>query len=463
MPNFAAECVARVGDERGFPAAVHPEREKPGEIVVSRRDQIEDRANERRLQRGIGEVATNVEVAKFAHDRILCRMDGRGRADEHAGGGAPGLLAMPEPAALDPAQGQPPIWAVVLAGGIGTRFWPLASPATPKPVLALVDDRPLVADSVGRLDPLIPADRVLVVTSADIAAAVRAALPSVPVANVLVEDRPLGTAAALAWGATEIHRRTGGQAVVCALHADLGAAFPEALRNAIQRAAGVAAVQRAIVALAIRPSRAETSFGYVEVGAPVDPAEPLAKGGAAEAVRFIEKPGPDVADRLIRAGAYWHSGIVVGVADDLLDALRLYTPEVAAGMRFLASGDAAAFAAASRPIDIERGLLERVGRLLVLAPDIGWDDIGTWASLRRVRALDDAGNGALGAVAFVDATGNIVHADAGAVVLYGVSQLLVVTRPGVTFVTTLDRAADLKPLLDSLPGSARLDPGSLGA
>lgn len=373
------------------------------------------------------------------------------------------MLAMPEAAPLDPAQGQPPIWAVVLAGGIGSRFWPLASPATPKPVLALVDDRPLVADSVGRLDPLIPAQRVLVVTSADIATAVRAALPSVPASNVLVEDRPLGTAAALAWGASEIRRRTGAQATVCALHADLGAAFPEALRAAIHRAAGVAAAQRAIVTLAIRPRRAETSFGYVEIGPPLDAAEPLAKGGPAEATRFTEKPGPDVAERLVREGAFWHSGILVAQVDDLLDAMLMYTPEVSVGLRHLEAGEVGAFAAASRPIDIERGLLERVGRLVVLAPDIGWDDIGTWASLRRVRELDDAGNGAHGTAAFVDASGNIVHADQGAVVLYGVSQLLVVTRPGVTFVTTLERAADLKPLLDSLPGSARLDPGSLGA
>ena len=98
-------------------------------------------------------------------------------------------------------------------------------------------------------------------------------------------------------------------------------------------------------------------------------------------------------------------------------------------------------------------------RLLVVSGDVAWDDIGTWASLRRARDLDDDGNGALGRVSFVDSENNIVHAEGGTVVLYGVERLLVVTLPGLTFVTTLDRANDLKPLLDALPRNLRMNPG----
>jgi mannose-1-phosphate guanylyltransferase len=177
--------------------------------------------------------------------------------------------------------------------------------------------------------------------------------------------------------------------------------------------------------------------------------------------QFVEKPGPIAAESLVKRGALWHSGIVIGPAQEYLDALAMYTPEVARGLAVLKAGDTAGFAALSEPVSIERGLLERIGRLLVMAPEIGWDDVGTWAGLRRVRELDDEGNGALGDAHFVDATGNVVHADSGTVVLFGVSQLLVVTRPGLTFVTSLERAADLKPLLDSLPGSARINPETL--
>jgi mannose-1-phosphate guanylyltransferase len=371
-------------------------------------------------------------------------------------------MEFPAVAPVDPATGAPPIWAVVFAGGIGSRFWPLATPATPKPVLPLVDGRPLVADTVGRLDPVVPAGRVIVVTSADIADRVRAALPAVPGANVLVEARPIGTAAALAWGVSEVKRRAGDQVAVCAIHADLAAAFPSAFRAAVSRAAQAAAREGALVALGVRPTRTEPAFGHIVPGAALDHAEPLDSGGVADVAQFVEKPGPAAAFALGSGGALWHSGIVVGQAQEFLDALRLYVPEVSAGLGALADGDVAAFARTVRPVGIEHGLLERIGRLLVMSPEFGWDDVGTWAGLRRVRELDDAGNGALGDVHFVDATGNVVHAEGGTVVMFGVSQLLVVVRPGLTFVTTLERAADLRPLLDSLPGSARINPSSLG-
>jgi mannose-1-phosphate guanylyltransferase len=174
-----------------------------------------------------------------------------------------GTLPLPEEALLAEIGSPPPIWAVVFAGGIGSRFWPLSTPATPKPVLPLVGGRPLIADTVGRLDPLVPAGRVLVVTSADIAAVVRAALPAVPAANILVEARPMGTAAALAWGVSEVRRRGGDQVTVCAMHADLAAAFPEALRDSLKNAAVVAGREHALVALGVRPTRVEPAFGYM--------------------------------------------------------------------------------------------------------------------------------------------------------------------------------------------------------
>jgi mannose-1-phosphate guanylyltransferase len=109
-------------------------------------------------------------------------------------------------------------------------------------------------------------------------------------------------------------------------------------------------------------------------------------------------------------------------------------------------------------VSIERGLLERSDRVLVVPGDFGWDDVGTWASLRRARELDDTGNGAFGPAHFVEATSNVVHAEKGCVVLYGCTSMLVVALDGLTFVTPLDRAVDLRPLLDALPPSMRTQP-----
>jgi len=372
---------------------------------------------------------------------------------------AGGTLQEPELAPVDTDITGLAMWAVVFAGGIGSRFWPLSTPERPKPLLALVTGNSLLEDTVGRLQPLIPPERVIVVTSRDIAPAIRKAVRDLPEENVLIEPRPLGTAAALAWGAQEVARRAGPETPLCAMHTDLAIAFPGAFRESLGRAAAVANREGALVALGVRPTRAEPSFGYIRVGDALDDDRSLASGGAYQVAGFVEKPAEAHAEDLAGEGALWHSGIIVGSAKTMLEKLARYTPEIAPGLDALASGNLPAFAGMIRSVSIERGLLERIARFLVLLADFGWDDVGTWASLRRARDLDDDGNGALGAVQFVDAESNVVHTESGTVVLFGVSRLLVVSLPGLTFVTTLERAGDLKPLLDALPGSLRVNPG----
>jgi mannose-1-phosphate guanylyltransferase len=350
------------------------------------------------------------------------------------------------------------LWAIIFAGGIGSRFWPLSTPTRPKPLLRLVSEQPLLVDTVQRLAPAIPPDRVLVLTSRDIAPAIRAALITVPEMNILVEPRPLGTAAALAWGAQEVARRAGPHTLCCAMHADLAVGFPDEFRRVLRRAGAVAEREDALVAVGVRPSRVEPAFGYIRPGDPVDEQHTLADGGVHEVAAFIEKPSEAEAMLHISAGALWHTGILVGTATGFLTQLDEKTVELRDGFDALRSGNLPAFVGSIRSVGIERGLLERGPRLLVIPGDFEWDDVGTWASLRRARALDDDGNGVVGTAHFVDADSNIVHGESGVVVLYGVSKMLVVTLPGLTFVTPLDRAADLKPLLDALPGSMRIDP-----
>jgi mannose-1-phosphate guanylyltransferase len=351
------------------------------------------------------------------------------------------------------------MWAVVFAGGIGTRFWPLSTPRRPKQVLALVNERPLIADTVARLAPLVPAERVLVVTSADIADALHEAIPEVPRSNLLIEPRPLGTAAALAWGAQEVSRRAGPDTVFVALHADLAVGYPDVLRDSLRRAAAIASADSALVALGARPTRAETGFGYLQPGMPLDPLQSRAEGGACRVEHFVEKPGAALADVLIERGALWNTGIFVWRARVVLDELDRHTAEVRHGLPQLAAGAMEQFAELVSSVSIDRGLLERSPNVVVLPADMEWDDVGTWASLRRVRELDDTGNGVMGQVHCVDCSGNVIHADGCCVVAYGISGMIVVSIDGLTFVTTQDRATELGPLLNALPGSLRFNPG----
>jgi mannose-1-phosphate guanylyltransferase len=351
------------------------------------------------------------------------------------------------------------LWAVVFAGGIGSRFWPLSTPERPKPLLRLVGDRPLIADTLYRLHPLIPASRTLVLTSADISDAIRAAIPELPEKNMLVEPRPLGTAAALAWGAQEIVNRVGRKTVFCALHADLSAQFDDEFRRVIRRAAGYAAKDDgALVAVGARPTRPDTGFGYMLCGEPLEPGLTTAQGGACVVERFVEKPGPLQAEDFIAEGALWNAGIYCWQAGAVLDALEANTSELQDGLAYLAAGKTDRFFGMVQSVSIERGLLERIDSLVCVPSSFGWDDVGTWACLRRVRELDDTGNGVIGDALLIDAESNVVHTESGRVVVYGVNSLLVVSLPGVTFVTSLDRAAELTPLFDALPRELRRNP-----
>lgn len=354
------------------------------------------------------------------------------------------------------------LWAVIFAGGIGSRFWPLSTPKRPKPLLRLVSEHTLIEDAIGQLQPAIPPERVLILTSHDIAPAIRSVTREVPEQNVLVEPRPLGTAAALAWGVHEVSRRGGPSAMVCAIHADLAVDFAEQFRLTLRSAAAYAAREQALVAIGIKPTRPETGFGYIQPGAALDPELSLRRGGAHGTLAYIEKPSEHEAKARIANGALWHGGIVVGSAATFLDELAAHTEEVRDALLPLASGDLPGFVAMARSASLERGLLERTHRLLVVLGEFGWDDVGTWASLRRARELDDDGNGAIGRAHFVDAECNVVHSETGTVVVFGVSHMLVVTIDGLTFVTSLERSGDLKPLLDALPGSMRANPTGEG-
>ncbi len=353
------------------------------------------------------------------------------------------------PAARDAAPDGPAAgtWAVVLAGGVGSRFWPLSTPSRPKQLLDLVDERPLLRGTLARLAPLVPADRTLVLTNAGLREAVLALAPELPPANVIAEPAPAGTCAALAWAAREVARRAGRDAVLVCVHADWAVADEPEFRAALARAAGVARAHASLVTVGVVPTRDEPGFGYIQ---PADEVEP----GVFRVARFVEKPSRERAARMRQAGYLWNSGIFAWRAGDFLDEVDALAPEVAPALRS-AGDDVAAFFADVTPVPVDVAVLERSQRVLVLPGDFGWDDVGTWGALRRTRRGDAHGNAASGVVHVLDARRNVVHAEGNAVVLYGVDDLVVVARPGLTLVTTVDRSSDLKALVESLPAALR--------
>ncbi|HEY8312310.1 MAG TPA: sugar phosphate nucleotidyltransferase [Gemmatimonadaceae bacterium] len=340
-----------------------------------------------------------------------------------------------------------PAWAVILAGGVGSRFWPLSTPERPKQLLPLVDERPLLVATLQRISELVPAQRTLVLTNASLAVAIEAALPELTRDNVIPEPRPAGTAAALAYAAAEIERRSGSDTVMICVHADWAIANEPEFRATLARAATIAREQHGLVTVGIVPSRPDPGFGYIE------PGEAVGGSGARRVKRFIEKPSRERAVELCASSCLWNSGIFVWRVGDFLDELRAHTPEVSPALAQVdgREGSLERFFANVKSVSVDVGVLERSDCVYVLPGDFGWDDVGTWASLHRVRHPDNSGNVTSGVVVTSDSHDNVVHAEGNAVVLFGVTDLVVVTRDGLTLVTTRDRSVDLKNLIESLP------------
>jgi mannose-1-phosphate guanylyltransferase len=339
-------------------------------------------------------------------------------------------------------------WAVILAGGVGSRFWPVSTPQRPKQLLALATDEPLLADALGRLAPLVPPERTLVLTNAGLVAPIAELAPRIPRENLIAEPRPAGTAAALAWAAHVIQQRAGDEAVMLSVHADWAVRDAEGFRQALSSAADAAEQYQALVTVGVVPERPDPGFGYIQPGEELE-------AGVRRVARFVEKPDRARAASMVADGYLWNSGIFVWRVGDFLSELRAHTPEIAPHLAAHDDDLAAFFGAVTSGIAVDVGVLERSARVLVLPGDFGWDDVGTWASLHRVRERDERGNALAGRVHTLEAHGNVVHAEGNGVVLYGVRDLVVVTRDGLTLVTTIDKASELKTLIESLPPAFR--------
>lgn len=344
-------------------------------------------------------------------------------------------------------------WAVVLAGGVGSRFWPLSSAARPKQLLPLAGEHSLLAESVQRLLGPVTAERVLVVTSRALAAAVRAEVAPVPEANVLVEPVARSTAPALAF-ATAHAARQDPDATVLSVHADWAVGDVEAFQWAAGQAMALAEQHDVLVTVGARPTRAETGYGHIVPGQPLD------GGGARRITRFVEKPDLALAESLMFLGALWNTGMFAWSARRFRSEVAAHTPELSRALPHLDAGDVNAFFAACTPVTIDVGLWERTARGAVVAGDFGWDDVGSWAALRRARATDEAGNVIVGRAFARECANTVVWADEGAVVVDGLRDAVVVRARGITLVTTAERAPDLKKLLDALPADLTGDRGA---
>jgi mannose-1-phosphate guanylyltransferase len=337
-------------------------------------------------------------------------------------------------------------WAVILAGGAGTRFWPLSTPENPKQLLPLAGSTSTAEESIDRLAGLIPRERILVVTGSALATQIQQRL-KLPNANLLVEPRAASTAPALIWATLEAQRRDP-EAEVLSLHADWAVGDAAAFRRTADAALTTARRHDRLVTVGVVPSRPETGYGYIVPGAPLgDDVRMVA--------RFSEKPDAATALDLMAAGALWNSGLFAWTAERLVAEVETHTPEVAPHIPALEAGDVDRFFRDVTPISIDVGVLERSSAVAVVSGAFAWDDIGTWQALTRVRPKDPNGNVVVGSAFLHESEDCIVWADRDTVVLSGIQDLIVIQANGRILVMPSERAASMKQMLDALPPEIR--------
>jgi mannose-1-phosphate guanylyltransferase len=342
-------------------------------------------------------------------------------------------------------------FAVVLAGGSGTRFWPASRQRLPKQYLSIGDSRPLVAQTFARLEGLIPLERTLVVSSRDQAKALAHAIPKLPPENLLLEPCARNTAAAVAWAALEIQRRAPDSAHVV-LPADHVIRPIARLQASLRAGLEQAEHSSALVTFGIRPTRPATGFGYIELGE----ALPERAGEPVFAVqRFVEKPDAVRAQQFLDSGRFlWNAGIFAWRTDAILAALERHFPQALSALSALPIGDALEAAYQSLPsISIDFAVLERESRVHSLPIDYFWSDVGTWNALADVLPADVNDNRVSGGTALETqgARGNVVYGEAGQLIaLIGVDNLVVVRAGDAVLVASRERVDELRALVERL-------------
>lgn len=350
------------------------------------------------------------------------------------------------PGSTNSSRNEAALWAVVLAGGVGSRFWPISTPERPKQLLPLGSDRPLIVDTVARIIPLVPIPRLRILTGEHLEIPIREALPELARENLLLEPQARGTAPVLAWAAFEI-AKDDPDAVMISLHADHVIEPDDAFRSLLAHVGHLAAREDRLFTIGVEPSRPETGYGYIRIGDPLGPGL-----DAFEVETFIEKPDRATAEEyLSRGGFLWNSGIFIWRAATLLSELRRHTPELADLLPLLEAGDVEGFFARAPNLSIDEGLLERSDRVGVARATFRWDDVGAWDAVARTRDSDEGGNVRIGDAYLVDSTGCIAWAEEGSIVVFGADDLVVVRTGGITFVAPRGQTARLKDLLRELP------------
>lgn len=347
------------------------------------------------------------------------------------------------------------MYAVILAGGSGKRLWPLSRRECPKQLLDMAcEGKPLLRETFSRLEPLVPPDAVYVITAEKYVEGTGEHLESLPQSNIITEPQGRGSAPAIGLAAVHLKRRDP-DAVMACLPADHYIAEPERFRQVLSVAEQVAQAGR-LVTLGIRPDHPETGYGYIESG------EKLMEigGYSVHAVRrFTEKPDQRTARVFVEEGRhFWNSGMFIWKASAILDEIGKHLPRLHECLsqleRVLGTQEESGVLERTWPAvereTIDFGVMEKADDVVVIPVEMGWSDIGSWASLVDLLPADADGNVVVGSHVGLETRDCLIHSEGRLVTTVGVENLIVVETDDAILVCSRDRAQQVKALVERL-------------
>ncbi len=356
-------------------------------------------------------------------------------------------------------------YAVIMAGGGGTRLWPLSKTGRPKQMLKLVKDRSLFQIAVDRLDGLLPPERILVVTVEDQASGLHEQCPQIPPENFLLEPMPRGTASVVAYAAAVLNIKDP-ESVMAVLTADhiIGNLN---LFQQVLTAADRVAKEDYLVTLGISPTYPSTGYGYIQQGEGIGAYQGL---NAYRALKFTEKPALAEAEQMLASEDYaWNSGMFIWRTETILKEVRRQMPELYSQIATIkeAWGTERQEKAIRevwpqiRPQTIDFGIMENAEKVAVIpARDLDWNDVGSWDALFELLPVDGQGNINQGAEHIkIDTSGTLVYAegDPRLVVTIGVQDLVIVDTGEVLMICSRDQAQDVRRAVEKLKSAGRTD------
>jgi len=349
------------------------------------------------------------------------------------------------------------IFALILAGGSGERFWPLSRRARPKQLLKLVSEKTLLEETVDRLEGLVPNERILVLTNVDQEAAVRGLLPNLSPENIVAEPAKRDTAAAVAlataWVAARNH-----QATMLVLPADHVIKDREAFQKTMATAARAAEETGALVTIGIKPTWPCPGFGYIERGASAPLRGAPLPNEIFRVVRFREKPNLELADSFVRSGNFrWNAGMFVWSVPTVLSEFNRHAPELADFISQIRAPGNWENALRERfrklpIISFDYAIMEKAHRVLMVEASFDWDDVGGWRAVSAYLTKDENKNAANCDLTTLEASDNIVFSEGPAeIALVGVHNLIVVRTDDSILVCNRRDAEKIKDLVAKLP------------